>query len=156
MTKRWLKSYPEDIREIMYKFKLDKEITLFQVSRMLLRYVGTRPKESKYFWIKTFGGYEDAFQIVSINYEGELPELDLPKYRTHGDPWNTNFNSLDNYILGSYSRIQLTNMIENTKNKYDYILFVRPDCLYLDKLDLKFLDLVNDNSIVIPNFHLWE
>ena len=89
------------------------------------------------------------------NQDDIKKKLDLPKYRTHGDPWNTNFNSLDNYILGSYSRNELTNMIENTKNKYDYILFLRPDCLYLDKFDLNYLNLVNDYSIVIPDFHLY-
>ena len=34
--------------------------------------------------------------------------------------------------------------------------FVRPDCLYKNKLDLKYLDLVNSNRIVVPNFHLYR
>jgi hypothetical protein len=45
-------------------------------------------------------------------------------------------------------------MIEKTNNIYDYILFMRPDCLYIDKFNVKILNNVNDNTICIPNFHL--
>lgn len=77
-------------------------------------------------------------------------KLNLLSYRTHKDPWNTNYNSVDNYILGSYSKYILTKMIEKNINEYDYILFVRPDCLYLDKINIKHFELINDKSIVTP------
>jgi hypothetical protein len=80
-------------------------------------------------------------------------KINLSLYRTHSDPWKTDYNSVDNFILGQYSKLKLTNMIEKSKIKYDYILFMRPDCLYLDKLPIDFFNLVNDNSIVIPDFH---
>lgn len=35
------------------------------------------------------------------------------------------------------------------------ILFVRPDCRYKNKLDLRYLDLINHNTIIIPDFHLY-
>lgn len=81
-------------------------------------------------------------------------KLDLTSYRKFPDPWKTKYQSVDFFILGSYSKYMLTNMIENVEENYDYILFVRPDCIYRNKLKLEYLDLVNSNTIVIPDFHL--
>ena len=44
-------------------------------------------------------------------------------------------------------------MINQNIKEYDYVLFMRPDCLYLHKLKSDFFKLVTDTSIVIPNFH---
>ena len=65
------------------------------------------------------------------------------------------YNSVDNFILAQYSKMKLTNMIENQKFEYDYILFMRPDCKYIDKISLDFFNLINNNTILIPNFHLY-
>jgi hypothetical protein len=81
--------------------------------------------------------------------------LSLPTYRTHEDPWNSGYNSVDNFILAMFSKMRITNMIENAQCEYDYILFVRPDCLYLNDFDVGFFKLANDNSVVIPNFCLF-
>jgi len=32
-------------------------------------------------------------------------EINTFLYRTHPDPWNTNYNSVDNFILAQYSKI---------------------------------------------------
>jgi len=81
-------------------------------------------------------------------------KLKLELYRTHKDPWHTNYESVDFFILACYSKFILTEMIEKTDINYDYILFVRPDCLYLDKLDISKFKLINNNTILIPNFGL--
>ena len=82
-------------------------------------------------------------------------KIQLELYRTKKDPWNTDYESVNFFILGCYSRSILTEMIEKTNINYDYILFVRPDCLYLDKLDISKLNLINNNTILISNFHLF-
>ena len=81
--------------------------------------------------------------------------INITSFRTKGDPWQTGFNTLDNFILAQYSKLQLTSMIEKSKKKYDYIFFVRPDCLYPKAFDLQFLRTVNNDTIVIPNFCLF-
>jgi len=96
----------------------------------------------------------NADYVEIDNQEIIKSQLDLLSYRTHEDPWNTGYNSVDNYILGQYSKIRLTKMIEKNESNYDYIIFMRPDCLYLNKLPIKSLELVKDNSIIIPDFHL--
>lgn len=78
--------------------------------------------------------------------------LNLESYRTKPDPWKTNYETVDFYILGKYSQYSLTKIIENSNNNYDYILFVRPDCLYLDRLDVSKFNLINDNTILISSF----
>ena len=95
-------------------------------------------------------------KYIKIDNQDEIKKkLNLLSYRTKKDPWKTNYNSVDNFILACYSKKELTNMIEEHIKEYDYIMFIRPDCLYIDKIDLTFLNLVNNQSIVIPNFHLF-
>jgi len=91
---------------------------------------------------------------VQIDDQNNIKKLiNLPLYRTKQDPWDTNYNSVDNFLLGQFSKFVLTRMIGRTQINYDYILFMRPDCLYLDDFSIKFFKLINNNSIVIPNFH---
>ena len=84
-----------------------------------------------------------------------ITKLNLTLYRDNPDPWNTNYNSVDNFILGCYSKAQLVNMIETTNIQYDYILYVRPDVNYIQKFDITFLKYANNHTICIPNFHLY-
>jgi len=93
---------------------------------------------------------------LEIDNQSEIKiKLDLLSYRTQPDPWDTNYGSVDNFILGQYSKLRLTKMIEPNQFKYDYILFMRPDCLYINELPIQHLNLINDKSIIIPNFHLF-
>jgi hypothetical protein len=92
--------------------------------------------------------------FVMIENQDEIKKkLNLKQYRTHKDPWKGNYNSVDNMILGHYSKKQATTMIENSGIQYDYIIFIRPDCLYLNKLNLNFIKEANNKTIVMPNFH---
>ena len=94
--------------------------------------------------------------FISINDQDEIKiKLNLTDYRTFEDPWNTDYNSVDNLILASYSKCQVTNMISNSNIEYDYIIYVRPDCKYLVDFDLNYLKYVNNNTICIPNFGLY-
>ena len=93
---------------------------------------------------------------IEIDVQDNIKEkINVLLYRTHPDPWGTNYNSVDNFILAQYSKNKLTKMIKKRENNYDYILFLRPDCLYFNKLPLYFFYLINDYSIIIPNFHLY-
>jgi len=94
--------------------------------------------------------------FIEIDDQEEIKKkLNLFLYRTKKDPWNTNYNSVDNFILAQYSKFRLTKMVEEKQINYDYILFMRPDCMYLNKIPINFFNSINDNSIGIPNFHLF-
>jgi len=96
-------------------------------------------------------------KYIQIDDQDEIKEkINLPLYRTNADPWETDYNSVDNFILAQYSKSQLVNMIEKSNIIYDYIIFLRPDVLYVNKFDIDFLKKITDNSICIPNFHLYN
>lgn len=91
---------------------------------------------------------------LEIDNQDEIKkELNLLKYRTHKDTWNSNYNSTDNYIIAMYSKHKLVNLINNNFNNYDFIIFLRPDVEYQDVLNINYFNLIKSNTICIPNFH---
>jgi len=79
-------------------------------------------------------------------------KLNLFKYRKHGDPWNTNFKSLDNVILSLWSQYQVTQLWKNSNIEYDAIIYLRPDVLYLKPLKIDYFNMISHNNILLPNF----
>ena len=82
-------------------------------------------------------------------------KINMSQYRSKPDPWNTQYNSVDNFILGQYSKSRIVAMIDETKFQYDYVIYIRPDCLYIDPFNLDFLKHATNKAICIPNFHLF-
>ena len=82
-------------------------------------------------------------------------KLNLKSYRTHRDPWNSKYATVDNFLLGQYSKLKLTHMIERSGIDYDYVIFMRPDCLYLNELSIEYFNRVNDSTVCVPDFHLY-
>ena len=91
-------------------------------------------------------------------------EIQLEKYRTHGDPWGTestaipgNYTTLDNHILYLWSQKQLTKMWskELDRRGYTHIVFCRPDVQYLTPLEKHWFSFTT-NIILIPTFGQWH
>jgi hypothetical protein len=104
----------------------------------------------------------EEYKLLSPNYvklenqEEVKSKLNLQQYRTHKDPWNTKYNSVDNFILAQYSKEQVSCMVEEVNVHYDYVMYIRPDCFYLNNLDVSYFNFINNNSIIIPDFHLFS
>jgi len=130
------------------------EYDIFFHTYKLNNYTNVRTKE------KTDNYDNEDYKLLNANYlkiddQDEIKkQIDMTQYRTHKDPWNTNYNSVDNFILAQYSKSQVVRMIEATNIDYDYVIYIRPDCLYPYKFNIDFLKLVNDTTICIPDFHL--
>lgn len=92
--------------------------------------------------------------IILENQEDIKTKINMNQYRTHVDPWKTNYNSVDNFILAQYSKSKIVEMIKTHGIMYDSVIFIRPDCMYLDKLNPNFFNIINNNTILIPNFSL--
>jgi hypothetical protein len=92
-------------------------------------------------------------QIHDLDDVKECIALSL--YRTHPDPWNTDYQSVDNFILAQLSKSHVTALIKGSKNKYDYVIYLRPDVEYITPFDLSYFKKVNDHTICIPDFHRW-
>ena len=90
------------------------------------------------------------------NQDLVIESINPEKYRTHEDPWNTNYNSVDNFILGQYSKMKLTNMIEQSQINFDYIMFLRPDVEYLHPLEYAYFNKVVEKNISIPKFGTYK
>jgi len=94
---------------------------------------------------------------IELHDQDDFKEnINLKAFRTHKDPWKTNYESVDNFICGMYSKARCTQLIENSNEEFDYIIFLRPDVLYLKDFDINFFKKVNNNTICIPNFALYS
>lgn len=85
-------------------------------------------------------------------------QLDLPRYRKMGNPWSgKSFQSLDNFILSSYSKYRVTQMMQNHGQVYDYVLYIRPDLKILCPFPVDTLQLLNQSTsgVLVANFHLF-
>lgn len=89
-----------------------------------------------------------------IDNQDKISELlDFKKYYTHPDPWNTGYNSVNNFILASYSKHLVTEMID--PNQYKYIIYVRPDCKFHSFYYDGMLNGLDETTILIPNMPLY-
>ena len=72
------------------------------------------------------------------------------------DPWNTKYETVNNFICAMFSKSRCTQLIKNSNEFFDYIIFLRPDCMYLTDFNILFFNLVNNQTICIPNFALYN
>ena len=94
----------------------------------------------------------NPIDVIISNQDDVKKNLNMKSYRTHKDPWKSDYETVDNFICAMYSKNQVTELIEKN-GVYDYIIFLRPDVKYLNKFDIKFFDIIDDNTICIPDFH---
>lgn len=73
-------------------------------------------------------------------------------FRSHPDPWKTNYAAVDNFICAMFSKLRCTELIEKSGEKFDYIIFMRPDVQYITDFHPKFFKFINSKSICVPNF----
>tara|TARA_B110000261_G_scaffold133797_1_gene150740 strand:- start:90 stop:755 length:666 start_codon:yes stop_codon:yes gene_type:complete len=66
--------------------------------------------------------------------------------KKYGDYWKTNFQNTFNLIRQFNSLKQLQKLINK---KYDYYIILRPDLLYIDKLDINLINKYIDNKTII-------
>lgn len=148
-----IKSIEKNILNVFRVNNIDYDIFLHTYN--LSNYTNVRTQEN----VKFVDNEEYKLlkaKYVQIDVQDKIKQqINMLLYRTHKDPWGTNYNSVDNFILAQYSKSMLVNMIENTNCNYDYILYIRPDCLYIDTFSIDYFKYINNNTICIPNFHLF-
>lgn len=88
--------------------------------------------------------------ISITNQEEFFKNVDFDKIKKNGDAWNDNFCSLKNLLCQFNSLNCVTNLWYNTNEKYDLILYLRPDLLYnklhIDDVHKSF----NNNIVLVP------
>lgn len=101
----------------------------------------------------------NADYIACDNQDEIKTRLDLTAYRTHPDPWRTEYQTVDNLVLAMYSKKQLGSLIKTTIDRgdvFDYVLFLRPDCQYVTDFDVNWFSGVTDTNILVPDFHCYS
>jgi hypothetical protein len=80
--------------------------------------------------------------------------LNLDAYRTRGDPWMTLFKepTFDNHIRSLYSLNRVTQLWVTSPRHYDRVIYLRPDVLYLNPLDTRWLE-IGPDECAMPDFH---
>lgn len=80
--------------------------------------------------------------------------LNLQAYRTHGDPWNSQFETFDNHIRALYSLYKVTQLYKKQISNYDFVIYLRPDVLFLNELDISWFNILDKPLVLTPDFHL--
>lgn len=84
-----------------------------------------------------------------------LKTIDIENYKKHGDPWNDNFKSLKNFLCQLNSLKLVTEMWKNTKDKFDLVLYIRPDLQYNQLCINDLFMSYNDHCVLTPSFHMF-
>jgi hypothetical protein len=104
----------------------------------------------------------EEYKLLSPNYfeshdQDEFKKkINFKAFRNHKDPWNTKYETVNNFICAMFSKSRCTQLIKNSNENFDYIIFLRPDCMYLTDFNISFFNLVNNQTICIPNFALYN
>lgn len=95
--------------------------------------------------------------FIEIHNQDEFKkQINFKAFRTHKDPWNTNYDTVDNFICAMFSKSRCTQLINKSNEHFDYIIYLRPDVLYLNNFDINFFKLIDNKTICIPNFALYS
>ena len=81
--------------------------------------------------------------------------INIYKYRSKPDPYDSNYICIDNIVCALYSKMQLGNMVEQSGKIFDVIIYLRPDVRFLNKFDVQYLSWATNHTICIPNFALF-
>ena len=93
---------------------------------------------------------------IQIDDQDEIKsKMQIEKYHSLPDPWESNYICLDNFVCAMYSKKQLGIMVKNSNETFDYIVYLRPDVRYLNSIDIRYFHNTHKNRICTPNFHLF-
>lgn len=135
-------------------FKLSNyDVTIFQHFYVLLEsYENKRSKE------KSCELDFSQYRLLNSNFfEFDLQEevkkkMKLENYREMGNPWSgKDYQTLDNFILASYSKMRVTRLMEISDLKFDYIFYVRPDLEILQPFPLEKMENIFENKQSQPD-----
>lgn len=113
----------------------------------------------------------DEYKLLNADYikieyhQNVVENINFMEYRTQGNPWkdvkNSSFQMLDNYILGSYSKMQVTKLLKTCIDEETFIpniiIYCRPDVLIYNNFPIEciFDVLNNKKAICIPAFECY-
>jgi hypothetical protein len=114
--------------------------------------------ENKWHKIKSIKLDFEEYKLLNAKYvivedQDKVQEnFNFKQYQSQGDYFKNNFQSFNYYILSLISQKKITEKFKEKKDEYDFVIFQRPDILYKKKFNINWLNLINDNNIIVPIF----
>jgi hypothetical protein len=93
------------------------------------------------------------YRVEVDDLDAVKSKLSLEQYRTQPDPWGTNYQTVDNFVLAMYSKQRVTEMVAESGLTPAKVIFLRPDVRYLSNIG-KALAFARPDAWVVPDFHL--
>lgn len=118
-------------------------------------YENVRAGESSAEGIKADFAALRPYRVQTEELAHAKRSIDFAAYRTCPDPWKTDYQTVDNFILAMYSKNSVTQMIRNSGLKFKTIIFMRPDVVFSSSV-APVLKLARSDSWVIPSFHVYN
>ena len=147
-----IQSIQENILQVFHNNNITYKI-FFHTYQVLEPYNNSRASETNVILNNDEYKLLNADYICIDNQETIKTKINFESYRTMEDPWDTNYETMDNFILAMYSKKQLWKLLDNCDETFTHYLFIRPDVLYLNNFDIKWLEQINDIDIYVPDFH---
>jgi hypothetical protein len=94
----------------------------------------------------------NAKYVIIDDQDKVQEEFNFKQYQSQGDCFKNNFQSFNYYILSLISQKKIIKKFEEVKNEYDFVIFQRPDILYKEKFNIDYLNLIENNNIIVPTF----
>lgn len=94
--------------------------------------------------------------FIIENQDEVKKHLDLKKYRQKPDHFKNNYQSNDFYILSLHSQRKVTNLFKKYSDQYEYCIFLRPDVIFVSPIDVSWLSLVGDNTMILPSWATYK
>ena len=97
----------------------------------------------------------EPYRFAWDDQQTTLQQLNTGQYFTKPDPWRNNYRSATFFILAAYSKMRVTQLFIDNEERYDYVMFLRPDVKFLHEFPVNVLNKIHNNTCGMPNFHLF-
>ena len=102
----------------------------------------------------------EEYKLLAPDYfqydkqEELVDRINIEQYYSHPDPWRDHTRTnLKNFIISTYSKWRVSQLLTDSGEQFDYVVFLRPDVKYIHKFPVQELKNVHENNCLIPNFH---
>lgn len=99
----------------------------------------------------------DEYKLLNPDYfiidnQDEIKQkINIQQY--YALKFNYSSRLIHNLICGLYSQLQVTNLLFNSGEHFDYVFFIRPDVLFGGlPFQIRWLHWVNENRFILPTF----
>ena len=139
----------------MYLYKLETFNMMFTKKVNTFKFVDEYSIECRTWWIFEEYTLLNADYIEIDDQDKVKTDIDVFKYRKQNDPWNSDYICVDNFLCAMYSKKRIGQMVENSGEEFEYIVYLRPDMKYHTKFDVRYFSHANQYTVCTPDFHLF-